>query len=132
MMDRTEAIDLLSDGFPRLQLTEYQNLWDPSFEISDILAAISRAKDEVVCAKRYAELSDEMYAAAETPEQKVAAVKCQEVAKVYEYYEALKKERECLDFGDLVATPVRLVEDDEEVRKHLRGQSLKPGKPESV
>ena len=124
MMDRTEAIDLLSDGFPRLQLTEYQNLWDPSFEISDILAAISRAKDEVVCAKRYAELSDAMYAAAATPEQKVAGVKCQEVAKVYEYYEALKKERECLDFGDLVATPVRLVEDDEEVRKHLRGRHV--------
>jgi superfamily I DNA/RNA helicase len=120
MMDRTEAIDLLADGFPRLQLTHYQNLWDPSFEISEILAAISRAKDEVVCAKRYAELSDAMFDAAETPEQKVAAAKCQEVAKVYEYYEMLKEERECLDFGDLVSTPVRLAEGDEEVRKHLR------------
>lgn len=120
MMDRTEAIDLLADGFPRLGLTHYQNLWDPSFEISDILAAISRAKDEVVCAKRYAELSDDMLAAATTPEQEEAAKKCQEVAKVYAYYEGLKEERRCLDFGDLVSTPVRLVERDEEALTYLR------------
>lgn len=120
MMDRTEAIDLLADGFPRLGLTHYQNLWDPSFEISDILAAISRAKDEVVCAKRYAELADDMLTAAITPEQKEAAEKCQEVAKVYAFYETLKEERKCLDFGDLVSTPVRLVERDAEVLQHLR------------
>jgi Zn-dependent peptidase ImmA (M78 family) len=124
MMDRTEAIDLLADGFPRLGLTHYQNLWDPSFEISDILAAISRAKDEVVSARRYAELSDDMLAAAKTPEQEEAAQKCQEVAKVYAYYEAIKEERKCLDFGDLVSTPVRLVESDEEVRTHLRGRHV--------
>lgn len=120
MMDRTEAIDLLSDGFPRLQLTHYQNLWDPSFEISDILAAISRAKDEVVCAKRYAQLSDDMAAAAVTDDQREAAEKCREVAKVYAYYEALKDERKCLDFGDLVSMPVHLAEGDEDMLKHLR------------
>lgn len=123
MMDRTEAIDLLADGFPRLGLTHYQNLWDPSFEISDILAAISRAKDEVVSKECYASLSDGMLTAAKAaknPEQEEAARKCQEVAKVYAYYEALKEERKCLDFGDLVSTPVRLAEGDEEVLKHLR------------
>lgn len=110
----------IADGFPRLGLTHYQNLWDPSFEISDILAAISRAKDEVVGAKRYAELADDMLVAANTREQKEAAEKCQEVAKVYAFYETLKEERACLDFGDLVSTPVRLVEGDAEVRQHLR------------
>ncbi|HXC53122.1 MAG TPA: ATP-dependent helicase [Candidatus Limnocylindrales bacterium] len=122
LMDRTEAIDLLADGFPRLALTHYQNLWDPSFEISDILAAISRAKDEVVCARRYAELSDDMFRAARTPEQQEAAEKCQEVAKVYAYYESLKEERRCLDFGDLVSMPVRLIERDEEVLNLLRAR----------
>ena len=48
LMDRAEAIDLLADGFPRLELFHYQNLWDPAFELRDILSAISRAKDEVV------------------------------------------------------------------------------------
>lgn len=122
MMDRTEAIDLLSDGFPRLGLTHYQNLWDPSFEISDILAAISRAKDEVTDAVRYAQLADDMFAAASSPDQVEAAEKCREVAKVYAFYEALKGERKCLDFGDLVSMPVRLVESDGEVLQHLRGR----------
>lgn len=122
MMDRTEAIDLLSDGFPRLDLTHYQNLWDPSFEISDILAAISRAKDEVVDATRYARLADDMFAPESPPEQIEAAEKCREVAKVYAFYEALKSERKCLDFGDLVSMPVRLVESDGEVLQHLRGR----------
>jgi superfamily I DNA/RNA helicase len=122
LMDRTEAIDLLADGFPHLDLTHYRNIWDPSQELSDVLAAISRAKDEVATAERYAELADEMAAAARTPEAKDAAEKCQEVAKVYAAYEALKSERLCLDFGDLVAAPVRLVEDDPEVLAHLRAR----------
>ncbi|QIG97611.1 ATP-dependent helicase [Bradyrhizobium sp. 6(2017)] len=122
MMDRTEAIDLLSDGFPRLGLTHYQNLWDPSFEISDILAAISRAKDEVTNVTRYAQLADDMFAAASSPEQIEAAEKCREVAKVYAFYETLKSERKCLDFGDLVSMPVTLVESDGEVLQHLRGR----------
>lgn len=120
LMDRTEAIDLLSDRFPHLDLQHYRNVWDPSLALSDILAAISRAKDEVVCPRRYAELSDAMYARAETMERKEAAEKCQEVAKVYGAYEGLKEERECLDFGDLVSVPVRLLENDEEVRAQLQ------------
>ncbi|MFB9268369.1 UvrD-helicase domain-containing protein [Bradyrhizobium erythrophlei] len=122
MMDRTEAIDLLSDGFPRLGLTHYQNLWDPSFEISDILAAISRAKDEVVGAAQYARLADDMLAAASTADQIAAAEKCQEVARVYAFYETLKNERKCLDFGDLVSRPVELVESDAEALGYLRGR----------
>ena len=74
----------------------------------------------MVCAKRYAELADDMLTAAKTPEQKEAAEKCQEVAKVYKFYEALKEERKCLDFGDLVSTSVRLMERDGEVLQHLR------------
>lgn len=122
MMDRTEAIDLLSDGFPRLGLTHYQNLWDPSFEISDILAAISRAKDEVVGPAQYARLADDMLAAASTADQIAAAEKCQEVARVYAFYETLKNERKCLDFGDLVSRPVELVESDAEALGYLRGR----------
>lgn len=119
LMDRTEAIDLLADRFPHLDLRHYRDVWDPSMALSDILAAISRAKDEVVSPQRYAELSDAMYVAAPA-EAKEAAEKCQEVAKVYAAYEALKEERQCLDFGDLVAEPVRLIEGDEEVRAQLQ------------
>ena len=64
LMDRTEAIDLLSDRFPHLDLRHYRDVWDPSLALSDILAAISRAKDEVTSPERYAELSDAMHEAA--------------------------------------------------------------------
>jgi hypothetical protein len=120
LMDRAEAIDLLADGFPRLRLDHYQNLWDPAFELRDILAAISRAKDEVVDDKRYAELAEAMrLAAGSNDDKKLAAQKATEVAKVFKYYEDLKREKECVDFGDLVDKPVRLVESDDEVRRQL-------------
>lgn len=122
LMDRTEAIDLLADRFPHLDLTHYRDVWDPSLALSDILAAISRAKDEVTSPQRYAELSDAMWEAAVTAEVKQAAEKCQEVAKVYAAYERLRQERQCLDFGDLVALPVQLIEGDEEVRTQLRAR----------
>ena len=47
-MDRVEAVELLEAEFPRLALDHYQDLYDPTRLIGDILAAISRAKDEVV------------------------------------------------------------------------------------
>jgi superfamily I DNA/RNA helicase len=120
LMDRAEAIDLLADGFPRLRLVHYQNLWDPAFELRDILAAISRAKDEVVDAKHYAELAEAMRLAAGSDDgKKLVAEKAAEVAKVFKYYEDLKRENKCVDFGDLVDKPVRLLETDDEVRGQL-------------
>jgi superfamily I DNA/RNA helicase len=122
LMDRTEAIELLEEEFARLGLVHYQNLWDPAFELSDILAAISRANDEVVDAERYAELAAAMRTAATEDAQRVAAEQCAEVAAVFRAYEKLKKDRACLDFGDLVSMPVRLCEDRSEVRDHLRSR----------
>jgi hypothetical protein len=31
LIDRTEAIELLEDEFPRLELKHYRNLWDPAW-----------------------------------------------------------------------------------------------------
>ena len=57
LIDRTEAIELLEDEFPRLDLKHYRNLWDPALDLSDMLSAISRAKDEVVDAAGYRALA---------------------------------------------------------------------------
>ena len=122
LMDRTEAIELLEEEFPRLGLVHYRNLWDPSFELSDILSAISRANDEVADAEHYAALAARMAAAATTAEAKAAAERCAEVAVVFKAYEQLKRDRTCLDFGDLVSMPVRLCEGNAEVREHLRAR----------
>ena len=81
MMDRTEAVELLEAEFPRLGLKHYRNLYDPTQIIADMLAAISRAKDEVVDEARYAELAEAMLASAATPDEREAAERAAEVAQ---------------------------------------------------
>lgn len=120
LMDRTEAVELLENEFPRLDLTHYRNVYDPSQMVADILNAVSRAKDEVVDAAGYQSLADAMHAAAADQESMEAAAKAAEIAKVYACYERLKSATQRVDFGDLVMLPVLLLERDEAVRNQLQ------------
>jgi superfamily I DNA/RNA helicase len=121
MMDRAEAVELLEQAFPKLPLTHYRNLYDPTRNIAAILAAISRAKDEVVDAAGYAVLAEAMRTKATSADQIEAANRAAEVAVVYGAYEQLKRGANCIDFGDLVSMPVRLLETDAAVRASLQG-----------
>lgn len=120
MLDRTEAVELIEQEFPRLDLVHYRNLIDPTDEIAGILTAISRAKDEVADEATYLALARRMKQQATNEEENVAAEKALEVARVYEVYEKLKRERQCIDFGDLVALPVRLLETNFNIRGHFQ------------
>ena len=120
LMDRTEAVELLENEFPRLGLVHYRNLYDPSQTAADILTAVSRAKDEVVDAVGYQALADQMRATATDSSAVEAAEKAAEIAKVYARYEELKAVAKCVDFGDLVMRPVLLLESDEAVRVQLQ------------
>lgn len=120
LMDRTEAVELLENEFPRLGLTHYRNVYDPSQTVADILTAVSRAKDEVVDAAGYQALAGAMRAAATDQSAVEAAEKAAEVAKVYARYEELKAATQRVDFGDLVMRPVLLLESDEAVRVQLQ------------
>ena len=122
LMDRVEAAELLEAEFPRLGLTHYRNVYDPTQIVADMLAAISRAKDEVADAASYAALAAQMYARATTDDAREAAERTAEVARVYETYEAVKRRRGCVDFGDLVSLPVLLLERNAEVRTQLAAQ----------
>lgn len=120
LMDRTEAVELLENEFPRLGLLHYRNLYDPSQTAADILSAVSRAKDEVVDAAGYQVLADAMHAQATEASAVEAAEKAREVAKVYARYEEMKAASQCVDFGDLVMRPVLLLEGDDDVRTQLQ------------
>jgi superfamily I DNA/RNA helicase len=122
LLDRTDAVEILLEEFPRLNLKHYRNLYDPTQNITDILTAISRAKDEVIDVQKYTELAEAMLRKAATPEEKVAAEKAIEVAQVYQEYETLKRQAGCIDFGDLVLLPALLLEGDIAIRDHLRRQ----------
>lgn len=119
LMDRVEAAALLEEEFPRLGLTHYRDLYDPTPIVSDLLAAISRAKDEVIDEHAYAALAAAMADAADTAAARVAAEKAIEVGRAYAAYEQLKRRLHRVDFGDLVALPVRLIEGDPHIRAHL-------------
>jgi superfamily I DNA/RNA helicase len=120
LMDRTEAVELLEEEFPRLRLEHYRNLYDPTEQIVGLLSAISRAKDEVVDATKYAGLASAMLAKASSDEERKAAEKALEAAKVYEAYEGLKRSKDCIDFGDLVMLPVKLMESRAHIQAHFR------------
>ncbi|WP_068083754.1 UvrD-helicase domain-containing protein [Novosphingobium rosa] len=120
MLDRTEAVELLEHEFPRLKLVHYRDHLDPTRIISDLISAISRAKDEVVDYKEYARLAEAMNKEASSDEARILADKAAEVALVYEAYEHLKQSRQAIDFGDLVSIPVRLLEGDEKARGDLQ------------
>lgn len=122
LIDSTDAIALLEDEFARLDLEHFRDLWDPTDKLRSILAAISRAKDEVVDADRYLALSQAMRESARTDDEIAAAERCIEIACVYETYEGLKGSRGAVDFGDLVALPTMLLESDASVCDQLRNR----------
>lgn len=120
MLDRAEAVAFLENEFPRFNLQHYRDLYDPTQDINEILKAISRAKDEVVGPQEYEQLAAQMRSKASNEEEITAAEKALEVARVYAAYENLKRERNCVDFGDLVYLPVKLLEGTTDVREHLQ------------
>jgi superfamily I DNA/RNA helicase len=123
LFDRSDAIAVLEEILPTLPLKHYKNLWDPVIVLKDILQAISRAKDEVVTAGCYRDLATSQHnraLASDDPEKIKAAEKVLEIASVYELYEKAKKDRQAVDFGDLIMLPTLLLEGDEAVRAATR------------
>ncbi|MCG3138759.1 MAG: ATP-dependent DNA helicase Rep [Phycisphaerae bacterium] len=119
LIDRTDAIGLLEDEYPRLGLKHFKDLQDPTGNLAEILAAISRAHDEVVDANAYRKLAEVMLTRAGDDRERLQSECHLEVAKVFAAYEKLKLDAGSIDFGDLVALPVRLLETHEDVRAHL-------------
>ena len=120
VLDPSDSISLLERMLPELELDHYQNLYDPALYLRDIMAAISRAKDELVGPEKYAALAESMRNKATSPEEIERAERAVEVARVYTaYQEALDREH-LLDFGDLIFKPVSLLRKHTDVRTILR------------
>jgi DNA helicase-2/ATP-dependent DNA helicase PcrA len=120
LFDRSDAIEVLEDILPTLPLVHYRNLWDPAMVLRDMVNAISRAKDELVGAATYRELAEQMLQRAQTEDDRVAAEKACEVARVYELYQEALCERDAVDFGDLIMRPAMLLEEQSAVRTQLQ------------
>ena len=118
--DRSDAIELLEDMLPVLGLKHYQNLYEPALVLKEVLAAISRAKDELVDAEGYAELAKSMQAKAIGYDARKDAEKAIEVATVYDLYQRALKLQKGVDFGDLIMQSTLLLESQPAVQASIR------------
>ena len=120
LFDRSDAIEVLEEILPTLPLVHYRNLWDPAMVLRDVVAAISRAKDEMADPTRYRALAQAMLDRAKDDDARTAAEKCLEIAHIYDLYEQAIRERDSVDFGDLIMRPALLLESDPSLQIALR------------
>lgn len=120
VIDPVDALFLLEGMLPELQLDYYQNLYEPTTFLRDLLAAISRAKDELVGSGEYAVLADQMRMSAQTDKEQEAAAKVLEVARVYRFYQEALHQKHLLDFGDLIFQAVTLLRSHPDIRMSLQ------------
>ena len=120
VLDPSDSVALLERLLPELNLHHYQNLYDPVLYLRDIMAAISRAKDEKVGPEEYTALAERMHSGAATSEEIENAEKAVEVARVYKAYQEVLDREHLVDFGDLIFKPVTLLRTHTDVRNILR------------
>jgi superfamily I DNA/RNA helicase/Zn-dependent peptidase ImmA (M78 family)/CRISPR/Cas system-associated exonuclease Cas4 (RecB family) len=111
----TEGYFLLRSLVEQLPLTYYQPVTAPSHYYPDLLAAVSRAKDELVGPVEYTALAEAMRESARTAEERERAERACEVARVYIAYQTALDERGDADFGDIIRLAVRLLQEQPDV-----------------
>ena len=120
LLDKTEAIALMLDRVPGLDLRHYRDLLDPTDKLRDLLSGISRAQDEVVLAPDYAALVEAMRARDPGAAMSERVAQLDEVARVYTSYTEAKMSLDRIDFGDLVALPTHLLETRPDISQQVR------------
>lgn len=119
VIDRIAAIEFLEEKLAALKLKHFQNLREPLEHLPAILTTVSRAKDELVSAEDFQRLAEAQRLKAETAEETETAEKSLETARVYLIYEQVLREKNLLDYGDLIFRSVRLLRENEAIRESL-------------
>ena len=122
LIGETEGYFLLRRIATDLALSHYQPLAAPALHFPTLLKAISRAKDELAGPERYADAARALARKAESEEERAAAERALEVARVYTAYQAELDARGDPDFGDLIRLSVRLLREHAGVLAQVRDQ----------
>lgn len=122
VIDPSNALLMLEEELPSLPLSHYLRLYDPALALRDILAAISRAKDELVTPERYLEFGEAMLSAADSEKEREDSERAIEIAKIYAVYQGALERRYAVDFGDLIWAPIRIMAEHQDVRDAVRQQ----------
>ena len=122
LLDKIDALLHLEKNLKVLGLDHYQNLHEPTQNLAAILGAVSRAKDELCSPDEYQKLGEKMLeeaVSADKEELKLKAEKVLETAKVYHFYEKYLRDEKLIDFGDLVYRAVKLLQENEMVKREV-------------
>ena len=122
LLDKIDALLYLENNLNFLDLEHYQMLHDPTAHLAGILGAISRAKDELCAPEEYRMLGEKMQKTAIEAGDEDAQIKAEKVletARVYAFYEKFLEREKLLDFGDLIFRAVRLLRENETVRREV-------------
>ncbi len=109
LLTEAEALALLERRVASLPLTALRYLHDPAFPLPDVLRAISRRKEA-----RDTPADLEIRATGEP--------KWTDVAALWRTYDEILQEKGALDFADLVARPLELLEKDPAILRSERAQ----------
>jgi DNA helicase-2/ATP-dependent DNA helicase PcrA len=126
IVDDAGALALLEANLEKLPLYHFQNLYEPAYELTHILRAISRCKDELISPEEYRREADAAHAAAQASgddEAIATAEKALEIAHVYRIYEDALQEADSVDFGDLVLLATKLIESNKNVQAYISKSS---------
>jgi DNA helicase-2/ATP-dependent DNA helicase PcrA len=121
VLDESDSLALLEEHLAELPLRHFQNLYEPAYELVNVLRAISRCKDELITPEAYLKEAEAALRAASTEEEKERAEKAEEAGRIYRVYEAALKESDAVDFGDLILHATSLIEQNAEVQKYVGG-----------
>jgi len=122
ILDEAGSLALLENNLAKLPLHYYQNLYEPAYELVQVLRAISRCKDELISPAAYRAEAEVALAAAQAindADAEEVAEKGLELAKIYHIYEEALAAADAVDFGDLVRLAGDLVEQNAQVKAFL-------------
>ena len=122
LLARTDCLLLLEELLPELHLAHYLDLREPILKLRSVLNAIGRAKDELASPEDYLNCAEAMANEASDDDEALAAERAIEAACVYAAYEAALRQRGQVDFGDLVALPIKLLREQPEIREQVRNE----------
>ncbi len=123
VVDQAASLAILEDNLERLPLKYYQNLYEPAYELAQVLKVISRCKDELVTHEQLAAAATKDLRAAVNNEEIERAEKSLEIAEIYRIYEECLIESDTVDFGDCVRLANDLIRNNPAVTAYIAGFS---------
>ncbi len=119
VLTRPEVVIFLREHLFAFDLDLYRPLGDPTRFLSALAGHFSRCKDEDIAPEAYVAEAERRVVAAGDEAAAEDAARQLELARAYARYQELLAENGCIDFGDQVALPLRLLRRSPSIRARV-------------